>query len=42
MKNRDLILEQMSDVKNLDERVFTPGQYVPLDIALYNPGGMPL
>lgn len=40
MKNRDLILEQISDVKNVDEPTWLPGQYVPFDMALMYPSGM--
>ena len=42
MKNRDLVEEQFSDVKNVLDHTFYPGQYVSYDIALYNPGGLPL
>lgn len=42
MKNRDLWAEQLSDIKNFDEQPFIPGQYVPFDLSLYNPGGLPL
>ena len=42
MKNRDFVAERLSDVKNLDEHTFFPGQYVPYDLAIFYPGGMPL
>ncbi len=38
MKQRDLS-EDFSDVKNLQEHTFFPGQYVPFDMALFNVGG---
>ena len=41
MKNKDLIAERFSDVKNVDEVPLYPGQYVPFDLAVYNPGGLP-
>ena len=40
MKNRDLLTEQLSDVKNVDEPVIYPGQYTPFDMSLFYPGGM--
>ena len=40
MKNRDLFTEGLSDVKNVDEIPFLPGQYTPVDMALFYPGGM--
>ena len=42
MKNRDLIGERFSDVKNVDELPWFPGQYAPFDLALFYPGGLPL
>ena len=42
MKNRDLIGEQFSDVKNVDDLPLFPGQYMPFDLALFYPGGMML
>lgn len=41
MKNRDLIAERFSDVKNVNEEPLYPGQYVPFDLAVFYPGGMP-
>ena len=40
MKNRDLIAERFSDVKNVDETPIWPGQYTSFDLALFYPGGM--
>lgn len=40
MKNRDLLTEQLSDVKNVDEPVIYPGQYTPFDMSLFYLGGM--
>lgn len=33
--------ENFSDVKNLREHTFFPGEYIPFDLALFLPGGMP-
>ena len=41
MRNRDFVTEKLSDVKNVDEMPMFPGQYAPLDLALFYPGGMP-
>ena len=40
MKNRDMLAERLSDVKNVDEMPVFPGQYVPFDLAIFYPGGM--
>ena len=40
MKNRDRLAERLSDVKNIDEGTVFPGQYVPMDFALFYPGGV--
>ncbi len=39
-KNYDRELERFTDVLPCKEPSLIPGQYVPLDIALYNPCGM--
>lgn len=31
--------EDVSDVKNLSEHTFFPGEYMPLDLAVFFPGG---
>ena len=41
MQNRDMTAESFSDVMPLDEAPLFPGQYAPLDVALFNPGGLP-
>lgn len=39
MKRANLDDEYFSDVKNLREHSFLPGQTVPFDLALFYPGG---
>lgn len=39
MKNRDWSEEQFSDVKNLEEHTFFPGEFAPYDLSLFYPGG---
>lgn len=40
MRERDLDLENFSDVKNLHETPMYAGRFVPLDVALFYPGGV--
>ena len=39
MKNKDVVAEVLSDVKNLDEVPLIPGQTVSYNFSLYNVGG---
>ena len=36
-----MIIESLSDVKNVDEMPVFPGQYAPFDLALFYPNGLP-
>ena len=40
MKKRDVLLEELSDVKNVGTEEFYAGQFVPPDFAMFYPGGM--
>lgn len=40
MKTLNFEDEYLSDVKNLQEQVWRPGQFVPLDLSLWNVSGM--
>lgn len=39
MKHKDLVADSLSDVKDCNETPLLPGQFVPLDIALFCPAG---
>ena len=39
MKKRNFDDENFSDVKNLEEHTFFPGQFTSFDLAIFFPGG---